>query len=382
MKVIEIGIRINFSEEEVKYMFSKRIDEQLDLRILDHKHVYELYKVTDENRNYLSAWLPWVGETTGEDSTRNFIRNSLKHYADNTGLNCGIFYNNSIVGCIGFHGFDWANLKTSLGYWLAEAYQGKGIMTKSCITMIDYSIKELGFNRIEIRAGVENYKSRAIPERLNFKQEGILRKVEKVGDKYLDHVVYAMIADDWLTRESSISTKIEVVPYNPNWPLQFEQEKARLLEILHPKLVAIEHTGSTSVPRVDAKPIIDIFAAVRPFEESSVYAELLRESGYQLIETGMYGRYLFVKQSNGTRTHHLHILPEEGFYERNEFLFRDYLRAHPELVEEYGELKRNLSQQYSTDPEGYTRAKTSFIQRVVDRAREERGLPLQNVWEE
>jgi len=181
---------------------------------------------------------------------------------------------------------------------------------------------------------------------------------------------------------SNISRKIEVVPYNPNWPHQFEQEKARLLEILHPNLIALEHTGSTSIPGVDAKPIIDMFAAVRPFEQSNVYAELLTESGYQFTETGMHGRYLFVKQSAGTRTHHLHILPEEGFYERNEFLFRDYLRAHPDLVHEYGELKRNLSEQYSTDPEGYTRAKTSFIQKVVDLAREERGLPLESVWEE
>jgi GrpB-like predicted nucleotidyltransferase (UPF0157 family) len=80
----------------------------------------------------------------------------------------------------------------------------------------------------------------------------------------------------------------------------------------------------------------------------------------------MSGRHLFVKEFDGTRTHHLHILPCEGFFERNELLFRDYLRDHPDLIVEYGELKRNLSEEFSTNPEGYTRAKTSFIQHVVD----------------
>lgn len=178
-------------------MFSKKINEHLELRILGYEHVQELYKVTDENREYLRTWLPWIGQTTSENSTRQFIEASLRNFSNNTGLNCGIFYNNSIVGCIGFHGHDWSNLKTSLGYWLAEAYQGKGIMTESCKTMVDYAIRELGLNRVEIRAGVANLKSRAIPERLNFKQEGILRQVEKFDNKFIDHVLYSMIAEEW-----------------------------------------------------------------------------------------------------------------------------------------------------------------------------------------
>lgn len=175
--------------------------------------------------------------------------------------------------------------------------------------------------------------------------------------------------------------KIAVVSYNPAWPLSYEAEKVRLLEALAPHLVAVEHAGSTSIPDQDAKPVIDIFAAVRPFLESPVYAKIVGELGYMLTDTGMSGRYFFVREAEGSPAYHLHLLPAEGFYERKELLFRDYLRAHPELVREYGALKRSLAERYRSNPEAYTRAKTAFIQHVVDQARTERGLPLQDVWE-
>lgn len=124
-----------------------------------------------------------------------------------------------------------------------------------------------------------------------------------------------------------------------------------------------------------------MFAAVHPLLNESVYAELLSNSNYRYVVTGMTGRHLFAKESSGVRTHHLHILPLEGFHERNELLFRDYLRAHPDFVQQYGELKRLLAERDPTDPEGYTRAKTAFIQHIVDLARTERGLPLQKVWD-
>ncbi|WP_028610219.1 GrpB family protein [Paenibacillus harenae] len=175
---------------------------------------------------------------------------------------------------------------------------------------------------------------------------------------------------------------IIIMPFNPDWNRQFGIEKARVQEALGQRLASIEHTGSTSIPDQAAKPVIDMFAAVRPFGEASLYGDLLEVLGYRFAETGMTGRYLFVKGTGGIRTHHLHILPFEGFHERNELLFRDYLRAHPHFVQEYGELKRRLAERYPSDAEQYTRAKTAFIQRVVDLARLERGLSPEKVWED
>ncbi|MFC4099142.1 GrpB family protein [Paenibacillus xanthanilyticus] len=174
---------------------------------------------------------------------------------------------------------------------------------------------------------------------------------------------------------------VKVVPYNVDWPLEFEKEKQRLLDILGAHIVTIEHTGSTSIPNQEAKPIIDMYAGVQALLQAEDYAGRLSSLDYFYVEAGMTGRHLFAKAVAGERTHHLHLLPIEGFYERKELLFRDYLRQHPELVKEYGELKHALAQQYHADPDGYTRAKTAFIQRVDDLARIERGLPLQNVWE-
>ncbi|MNS61051.1 putative ribosomal N-acetyltransferase YdaF [compost metagenome] len=89
------------------------------------------------------------------------------------------------------------NRKASIGYWLGSAYQGKGLMTKSCKALIDYSFAELGLNRIEIRAGVGNQKSRSIPERLGFTEEGVIRQAELNEDRYIDHVVYGILASEW-----------------------------------------------------------------------------------------------------------------------------------------------------------------------------------------
>ncbi|WP_165972131.1 GrpB family protein [Paenibacillus piri] len=175
---------------------------------------------------------------------------------------------------------------------------------------------------------------------------------------------------------------MSIVPYNPDWALEYKREQERLLNALSPRIATMEHVGSTSIPNQAAKPVIDMFAAFHTLEAPSVYSRLLKDLGYSYTDAGMTGRHLFVKKSGGARTHHLHMLPSEHFYERNELLFRDYLRAHPESVSAYGELKLSLMRQFSLDPEAYTRAKTDFIQQIVDRARTEKGLPLQSVWED
>lgn len=93
---------------------------------------------------------------------------------------------------------NWANKSTSIGYWLGERYQGKGIMTKSCKSFIEYAFKELNLNKIEIRCAEQNFRSRAIPERLGFVKEGIIREAEWLNDHFVSHVVYGILAREWL----------------------------------------------------------------------------------------------------------------------------------------------------------------------------------------
>ncbi|WPU93585.1 GrpB family protein [Mucilaginibacter sabulilitoris] len=176
--------------------------------------------------------------------------------------------------------------------------------------------------------------------------------------------------------------RFEIVEYNPDWRLCFLAEQ-EIIKNYPFEAVAIEHVGSTAIPGQWAKPIIDIFIAVPVVKAVSYYESFLLKPDYSFVATGMPGRLLFAKHTNGIWTHNLHILPySESFYSRNEFLFLDYLKSHHDLIIRYGKLKEELIGNQDLSIEGYTRLKTDFIQEVVDLARQERGLPWENVWEE
>ncbi|HBC94537.1 MAG TPA: GrpB family protein [Pelotomaculum sp.] len=156
--------------------------------------------------------------------------------------------------------------------------------------------------------------------------------------------------------------KIEIVEYNPDWIKAFDEEKRNVLALLGSHTVAIEHVGSTAISNQKAKPIIDIFIGVLPFMKLSFYETIFSSKDYRYISTDMTGRYLFAKYTNGVWTHNLHILPYNGeFYMRNEFLLRDYLREHPELVAEYGGVKKRAAIKSGNTMKEYTRSKTEFI---------------------
>ncbi|MDQ0343269.1 RimJ/RimL family protein N-acetyltransferase [Lederbergia wuyishanensis] len=106
-------------------------------------------------------------------------------------------FKGNIVGVASFNSINWANKTAYIGYWLVEEYQGNGIMTKVARALTDYAFTELKLNKVEIRAAVENKKSRSIPERLGFVNEGCIRNAEWLYDHYVDHVIYGILADEW-----------------------------------------------------------------------------------------------------------------------------------------------------------------------------------------
>ncbi len=169
------------------------------IRQLEERDAEELYAVVVSNREFLSEWLPWPPMQTLE-ITREYIVRSRTQPPDNQGFQAAIVDNGRIVGGIGFHRLDWQNRSTSIGYWLAESSQRQGLVTSAVSALIDHAFDAWRLNRIEIRAGVGNTRSRAIPERLGFTEEGVLREAELVGDRYIDHVVYGILARDWSRR--------------------------------------------------------------------------------------------------------------------------------------------------------------------------------------
>jgi ribosomal-protein-serine acetyltransferase len=177
-------------------MFTCRIDEQLELRPWDHRHAEELFAQVDRNRAHLRQWLPWVDSTHAVDDTRAFIRRAIEQHARNEGFHVGVFEGGRIVGGVGLVYLNWDHNRSEVGYWLSADVQGRGIMTRACGRVVDH-LFDVGVNRVEIRCGVENVRSRAVAERLRFAHEGIIRQVQRIRERYVDLAVYGMLAHEW-----------------------------------------------------------------------------------------------------------------------------------------------------------------------------------------
>lgn len=166
------------------------------LRLLEEADAGELHALVEENRAYLSRWLPWPAAQTRRE-TEAFLRRSREQLEARNGFQAALVSDGRIVGVAGYHGVDWVNRSTSLGYWLEERSQGRGAMTEAARALTGHALIAWDLNRVEIRAAPGNLRSRAIPERLGFREEGTLREAERVGGHYLDSVVYSMLAADW-----------------------------------------------------------------------------------------------------------------------------------------------------------------------------------------
>jgi ribosomal-protein-serine acetyltransferase len=166
------------------------------LRLFEEPDAPELHALIEANRARLALWLPWAAEQTPDD-TVGFISRTLEQRARDDGFQAAIVCQGEIAGAVGYREVDWRAGSTSLGYWLGEEYEGRGTMTAAVRVLTDNALSTWGLSRVEIRAATENRRSRAIPERLGFAEETTLPKAERVGDRWLDSVVYGMQADDW-----------------------------------------------------------------------------------------------------------------------------------------------------------------------------------------
>jgi ribosomal-protein-serine acetyltransferase len=167
------------------------------LRPLVDADAEQLFAVIEANRAHLANWMPFVGQTRGVADSLAFIRAARRQFEENRGMQLALVEGHRIIGVVGFHAIDWSRKSTSIGYWLAADRQGAGTMTRAVCALLDHAFGEWRLNRVEIRAGVLNTRSRAIPERLGFREEGVLPSAERIGTRVIDHVIYVMTAREW-----------------------------------------------------------------------------------------------------------------------------------------------------------------------------------------
>lgn len=162
---------------------------------------------------------------------------------------------------------------------------------------------------------------------------------------------------------------VRLAHYDRAWPRRFAAEKRRLARHLPARGTRIEHIGSTAVPGLDAKPIIDIAVRIPSLARLDRWREALERAGYVYKgEYGLPGRHFFTHGNAAAVSRHLHVVERGSDHWRGWLLFRDYLRSHPETVADYNRFKRELARKYARNRDAYTRAKTPFVEAILAKA--------------
>lgn len=178
-------------------MFFFKVTEDISLRLLEERHAEALFTLIEHNRAFLEKWQPYLGDIKTVEAARGLIKSGLQIMLKNESFFAGIWFNAELAGFLALEDLNLRARNAKIGYWLGERFQGKGLVTNSCQALIDYAFNELQLNRLEIDVAVDNIRSRAIPERLGFTQEGLLRGKYWVHDHFVDAAVYGLLASDW-----------------------------------------------------------------------------------------------------------------------------------------------------------------------------------------
>jgi ribosomal-protein-serine acetyltransferase len=183
-------------------MLSCKPEEQTELRLIEFSNSKELFQLLDANRAHIRPWHSWIDLLRTVTDVERAVTVWQQQHAMNRGFYAGIWFKGRFCGMVNHLNVDWTNRWTALSYWLDEEHQGQGIMTASCQAMLSHGFNTWKLNRVTIECATHNTRSRAIPERLGFKFEGVLREVEWLHDRYVDHAVYGMLRSHYEERGS------------------------------------------------------------------------------------------------------------------------------------------------------------------------------------
>lgn len=174
-----------------------KADNDIILQQVRIKSAREIFDCMDRSRAFLSQWLPFVDTTKSYKDTEAFLRTLHHERAAKKNLVFEIRHRDKLAGIIGMKDIDLVNNKAEIGYWLGKEFVGKGIVTRSCVALINFAYDELKINRLEIKCAVENVRSCNIPKQLGFTFEGIERQAEYIHRRYQDLKVYSLLRKEW-----------------------------------------------------------------------------------------------------------------------------------------------------------------------------------------
>ena len=178
-------------------MTSLSVDDNIKLASIEELNAATIFGLVDSNRSYLRQWLPWVDATKSPADTEEFLSLNRKLAAEGRALLFGILVEGQIAGVVGSNTIDSANRAVTIGYWLAESHQGRGIVSRCLKLVVAHAFQTLKVNRIVICAATGNAKSQRLAERLGFRREGVCRQAEWVNDRFVDSVMFALLRQDW-----------------------------------------------------------------------------------------------------------------------------------------------------------------------------------------
>jgi ribosomal-protein-serine acetyltransferase len=178
-----------------------RVDDEIELRLNEIRYAEAYHELILRNLDHLRAWMPWAAFEQTAESTRTYMREVMRQFADGVGLPTALWYQGQLAGSIGFPRMSWEKQVAEIGYWLDKELEGRGIITRACRMLVTYAFEEYGLNKVEIHAAADNRRSRAVAERLEFAQEGVIRQIEWLSGVPHDLIVYGKLASEWRSSE-------------------------------------------------------------------------------------------------------------------------------------------------------------------------------------
>ncbi len=174
-------------------MFTMPVSDKINIVFMHQHFKTHFYKLFKANKLQLSKWFNWPEHCNCENDFLTLINDSLFEYARGTALQCGISYNQQLIGYIGLTQINYTLSKAELSYWMSQEHQGRGMMTAVCERMIKYAFEFLKLDKIEISIATENVGSRKVCEALGFELEGVLKRAENINGVVVDHARYGLL---------------------------------------------------------------------------------------------------------------------------------------------------------------------------------------------